>query len=258
MKEHSNWFIALAFILSLLMLAFGLMMILEPEGLKILCLEIFITCLGLFLRYHTKDEYDYYRLLKLENDTRMDEKRLNKKIFKYTLYRWLGLFIFLGGLVLFSFDLYTEIEKRDEAIETAKTTICPIFHYKMTDEKCPVCGLEGYPLYILKRMPYWEYQYSFSYTNFKNLTECKVDHMKMASRICGECGQTKEEIYAYFDENFRCVCGNSLFPKGCTKCPMCGRDIRRSVVKVTYLDKPIGDFNYGVKSWADLFKNESE
>lgn len=258
MKEHSGWFIGLGIISSIAMFAFGLMLLLEPVGLKILCIEIFVVCLGLFLRYHTKDEYDYYKLLQKEGDSRFGEKRLNRKIFKYTFFRYAGLIIFIGGLVIFGFDLHSELEKRDEAIEIAKTNICPVFHYKMDEEKCPVCGLEGYPLYILKRMPYWEYQYSFNHTNFNDLTECKVDHMQMAARVCGECGQVKSEIYEFFDENFRCVCGNSLFPKGATKCPMCGRDLKRSVVKITYLDKPISEFNYGIKSWADLFKNESE
>lgn len=258
MRERSGWFIGLGIIAVVAMVAFGLMLLFEPYIIKILCIEIFVACLGLFLRYHTKDEYDYYRLLQNEGDSRFDEKRLNKKLFKYKFFRQAGLIIFIGGLVIFSITLYSEFERRDEAIEIAKSNICPVFHYKMDEEKCPVCGLEGYPLYILKRMPYWEYQYSFNHTNFTTFEDCKVDHMKMAARVCGECGQTKEDIYKFFDENFRCVCGNSLFPKGATKCPLCGRDIKRSVVKITYLDKPIGEFNYGIKSWADLFKNESE
>lgn len=254
MRERSGWFIGLGVVLACVVFTLGLMMILEPTGLKILCIEIFVACMGLYMKFSIKDEYDYYRVLEKDENRNIDEVRLNKKIKKYKFLSKFGILLFVGGIIVFGLDFHSELEKRDEAMEIAKNCICPVYHYKLEDDVCPVCGLKGYPLYILKRMPYYEFQYSFEYTNFDKLTNCRVNHLEMASRTCPECGQVKSEIFDYFNENFRCVCGNSIFEKGATKCPVCGRDIKRSVVKKSYLEKPTGQYNYGVEDWGELFK----
>lgn len=190
-----------------------------------------ITIITVILMLNFYENFNYYK--KFCED--YNKKAVKKIIVKYGVISMIFLVMSIAVVSKFAWTFVEAKEVRDVAEYKAKHTFCPMDHTRISADRCPVCGLSGYDLYVSKQYREFTNNFELEHINFSSKKNCKNNHLRMMEDECPICGQSKSELENYIANSYICTsCGNRYFNKFELKCSRCSEAIITHVMSVEF------------------------
>jgi len=203
-----------------------------------------ITIITLITLLNFYENCNYYK--KFCED--YNKRAVKKIVVKYGVLSVVLLAISLVVVSKFTWTFVQAKEVKDVAEYKAIHTFCPMDHTRVTESRCPVCGLSGYDLYVARQYREFTNDYQLEHINFSSKKNCKNNHLMMREDECPYCGQSKEELEKYIPNSYVCTrCGNRYFDKFEFKCSKCSESIITHVKSVEFAAE---EFSMIEDSWT--------